>query len=148
MIVRARACSLYKCVCLRFLMNLEVEETPRGILMRPLSMLWFVPDGCVKYWCDHGALRDYRLCHTSAASTVLRKKYFECKWVFYTLLIYFNSQNCCCCCWYPKQPGAVFTGAEFLFGAAAAFPPYCNYGRLRAEISGFAPEILKCNFFS
>lgn len=73
MIVWARACSLYKCVCLRFLMNLEVEETPRGILMRPLSMLWFVPDGCVKYWCDHGALRDYRLCHSSAASTVLKK---------------------------------------------------------------------------
>lgn len=52
-----------------------------------------------------------------------QEKYFDCKWVFYTLLIYFNSQNCCCCsCCCPKQLSAVSAGAEFLFGAAAAFP--------------------------
>lgn len=123
MIVRARACSLYKCVCLRFLMNLEVEETPRGILMRPLSMLWFVPDGCVKYWCDHGALRDYRLCHSSAASTVLKKN---------TLIV----NGCFILCSYIltlKTAAAAAVAAAGTRNSRAPYPPAPNFylGRRR-----------------
>lgn len=49
-------------------MNLWVEGDAGGhIDAPPLSMLWFVPDGCVKYWCDHGARRGYPTCHSITA---------------------------------------------------------------------------------
>lgn len=60
----------------------------------PLSMLWFVPDGCVKYWCDHRALRGYPTCHSITAFRPKQQQLWIAKWPFYTLPIRSNSQNC------------------------------------------------------
>lgn len=54
----------------------------RAYWCAPLSMLWFVPDGCVKYWCDHRALRGYPTCHSITALRPKQQQLWIVKWPF------------------------------------------------------------------
>lgn len=64
-------------------MNLWVEGDAGGhIDAPPPSMLWFVPDGCVKYWCDHGARRGYPTCHSITAFRPNQQQLWIVKWTF------------------------------------------------------------------
>lgn len=66
-------------------MNLWVEGDAGGHIDAPPpppSMLWFVPDGCVKYWCDHGARRGYPTCHSITAFRPKQQQLWIVKWAF------------------------------------------------------------------
>lgn len=64
------------------------DESPGGTRRRraywcaPLSMLWFVPDGCVKYWCDHRVRRGYPTCPSISAFRPKQQQVWIAKWPF------------------------------------------------------------------
>lgn len=71
-------------MCLSCVSNESLGERRhrRAYWCAPPSMLWFVPDGCVKYWCDHRALRGYPTCHSITAFRPRQQQLWIAKWPF------------------------------------------------------------------